>query len=70
MSCLRTDYSGPGGSSSRWLTPAALGKIVEVRHAPVDELFKDLRGSMRQNLVRQSSASPIASLTVFCLFSF
>jgi SWI/SNF-related matrix-associated actin-dependent regulator of chromatin subfamily A3 len=40
-----TDYSGPGGSSSRWSTPpAAPGKTVEVQRAQVDELFKNLRG--------------------------
>lgn len=44
MTCTRTDYSGPGGSSSRWSTPTAPGKTVEVQRAQVDELFKNLRG--------------------------
>jgi SWI/SNF-related matrix-associated actin-dependent regulator of chromatin subfamily A3 len=44
MTCPRTDYSGPGGSSSRWSTPTAPGKTVEVQRAQVDELFKNLRG--------------------------
>ena len=38
------DYNGPGGSSSRWSTPTAPGKTVEVQRAQVDELFKNLRG--------------------------
>jgi SWI/SNF-related matrix-associated actin-dependent regulator of chromatin subfamily A3 len=44
MVAPRTDYSGPGGSSSRWSTPTAPGKTVEVQRAQVDELFKNLRG--------------------------
>ncbi|KAF8499268.1 P-loop containing nucleoside triphosphate hydrolase protein [Russula emetica] len=44
MACSSTDYSGPGGSSSRWSTPTAPGKTVEVQRAQVDELFKNLRG--------------------------
>jgi hypothetical protein len=44
MASPRTDYSGPGGSSSRWSTPTAPGKTVEVQRAQVDELFKNLRG--------------------------
>jgi len=40
----RTDYSGPGGGSSRWSTPTGSGKTVEVQRAQVDELFKDLGG--------------------------
>jgi SWI/SNF-related matrix-associated actin-dependent regulator of chromatin subfamily A3 len=44
MAASRTDYSGPGGNSSRWPTPTAAGKTVEVQRAQVDELFKNLRG--------------------------
>ena len=44
MTGSRTDYSGPGGASSRWSTPTAPGKTVEVQRAQVDELFKNLRG--------------------------
>lgn len=44
MAGSRTDYSGPGGASSRWSTPTAPGKTVEVQRAQVDELFKNLRG--------------------------
>jgi hypothetical protein len=46
MTCSRTDYSGPGDTSSRWSIPTAPGKTVEVQHAQVDGgLFKNLRGS-------------------------
>jgi SWI/SNF-related matrix-associated actin-dependent regulator of chromatin subfamily A3 len=44
MAGSRTEYSGPGGSSSRWTTPTISGKTVEVQRAQVDELFKNLRG--------------------------
>ncbi|KAI9513071.1 SNF2 family N-terminal domain-containing protein [Russula earlei] len=44
MTSSRTDYSGPGGNSSRWPTPTASGKTVEVQRAQVDELFKNLGG--------------------------
>ncbi len=44
MTGSRTDYSGPGGTSSRWSTPTAPGKTVEVQRTQVDELFKNLRG--------------------------
>ncbi len=44
MAGPHTDYSGPGGASSRWSTPTAPGKTVEVQRAQVDELFKNLRG--------------------------
>ena len=44
MASSRTDYSAPGSNSSRWSTPTAPGKTVEVQRAQVDELFKNLRG--------------------------
>jgi hypothetical protein len=44
MAGSRAEYSGPGGNSSRWPTPAISGKTVEVQRAQVDELFKNLRG--------------------------
>ena len=43
MTGSRTDYSGPGGNSSRWSTPTVPGKTVEVQRAQVDELFKNLQ---------------------------
>jgi hypothetical protein len=71
---MNTDYSGPGGSSSRWSTPTAPGKTVEVQRAQVDELFKNLRGGeeLEETEPRAPifhSMSSVASLTVFCLFS-
>jgi hypothetical protein len=44
MAGPRTEYTGPGGNSSRWSTPTISGKTVEVQRAQVDELFKNLRG--------------------------
>ncbi|KAH7885941.1 SNF2 family N-terminal domain-containing protein [Phlebopus sp. FC_14] len=39
----RPGYTGPGGSSSRWSTPAVSGKTLEVQRSQVDELFKSLK---------------------------
>ncbi|KAI6162042.1 P-loop containing nucleoside triphosphate hydrolase protein [Pisolithus thermaeus] len=39
----RVPYAGPGGSSSRWGTPAVSGKTLEIQRSQVDELFKSLK---------------------------
>ncbi|KIO08431.1 hypothetical protein M404DRAFT_997356 [Pisolithus tinctorius Marx 270] len=39
----RVHYAGPGGSSSRWGTPAVSGKTLEIQRSQVDELFKNLK---------------------------
>jgi len=64
MTCSRADYSGPGGSSSRWSTPTAPGKTVEVQRAQVDELFKNLRGG--EELEETEPRAPIFRV-VYCL---
>ena len=59
----RTDYSGPGGNSTRLATPVS-GKTVEVQRAQVDELFKNLRGGEELE-----ETEPRASLHHLCLSS-
>jgi hypothetical protein len=64
MACSSTDYSGPGGSSSRWSTPTSLGKTVEVQRAQVDELFKNLRGGEE---LEETEPRTSAFHVVYCL---
>jgi hypothetical protein len=61
----RLQYSGPGGSSSRWSTPTAPGKPVEVQRAQVDVLFKNLRGG--EELEETEPRAPIFCVAQYCL---
>ena len=66
MTCSRTDYSGPGGSSSRWSTPTAPGKLL-IQCARVDELFKILQGGELEELEETEPHVPISRIA-YCSF--
>lgn len=40
---INPSYSGPGAVASRWNTPSAPGKSVEVQRSQAEELFKSLK---------------------------